>query len=223
MVREVKVGLGAQDRGAMTMLRGVGYAFLMLGHNIAFAGRQMGEQGRAMEMIGHGLAYIGHAIQLVRVAYILKAAAIRLCSTAQVEETTVTGAAAGAQLAHATAAGSAAGANMTLAGSAQVAATANLGLAASFKAVMLAMGPWGWALMGISALLAGIAGYALAGGFAPRQAAAGVPGVGRGPFQEPMVKIEVNVAELRTKRDVAEVVEDMGSLWYEQYRKYSAR
>lgn len=102
------------------------------------------------------------------------------------------------------------------------ATAANYGLAASFAAVNAAMGPLGWALIGLGLLGAGVAGYALAGGFGG--GAAGRPavaGVGQGPFREPLTQtIIVNVDKIATKQEVKELVDEMATLWYQEMRRY---
>lgn len=104
-------------------------------------------------------------------------------------------------------------------GTAAAATAANYGLAASFRALWASMGPLGLVLLGIGLLAGGIAGYALAGGFSPK-AGGGVAAVGGGPYQEPMVQINVNVDKMSTKRDVEETVKDMATLWHQQTRRY---
>lgn len=102
-------------------------------------------------------------------------------------------------------------------------AASNLTLAGSFTALLAAMGPVGWALMGLAAVGLVAGGYALAGGFGKGAAGpTGTKGVGLGAggiYKEPGVNITVHVGEMSTKKHVKEVVEDMGSLWYDEMRK----
>ena len=106
----------------------------------------------------------------------------------------------------------------TYTGAAATATAANYGLAASFRALWAAMGPLGWVLLGIGLLGAGLAGYALGGGFG--RGGGAIPALGQGPYQEPMVQINIANANMNTKRDIEETVRDMTTLWYQQTRKY---
>jgi hypothetical protein len=74
-------------------------------------------------------------------------------------------------------------------------------------------------MIGLGVLGAGVGGYALAGGFAPRPAA-GMPALGGGAYQEPLVNINIQNANFQTKQQALESVQQMGTLWYEQMRRY---
>jgi len=201
---EVVITVEADDR-ATPKLSGVGRSLVLLGSNIAFVTRELGIQSPVVDKIVQGILLLGHVARAVTAAKQVLAVVTTYLAAA---ETT-----------HAAATAGSAAANMGYTGTAAAATAANYGLAASFAAVNAAMGPVGWALLGLGLLAAGVAGYALGGGFG-RGGGGGIPAVGQGPYQEPMVQINIANANMNTKRDVEETVNDMATQWYQQMRKY---
>lgn len=201
---EVVVAIEADDRATPT-LTGVGRSLVLLGSNIAYVTRELGIQNPALNQIINAILLLGHIVRAAAAAQRLLAAANAILTGTQVSSAAATGAQAAATTGYTAAA---AGATAT-----------NYGLAASFAAVNAALGPVGWALIGLGLLGAGVAGYALAGGFAPRPAA-GMPALGGGTYQEPLVSINIQNANFRTKQEALESVQNMGTLWYQQMRRY---
>ena len=201
---EVVVAIEADDRATPT-LTGVGRSLVLLGSNIAYVTRELGIQNPALTQIINAILLLGHIVRAAAAAQRLLAAAQAILTGTQVAGTAATAGQAAATGAYT--------------GAAATATAVNYGLAASFRAVMAAMGPVGWLLLGLGLLGAGVAGYALGGGFAPRPAA-GMPALGEGPFQEPKVNINIQNANFRTKQEALESVQNMGTLWYEQMRRY---
>jgi len=200
---EVVVAIEAEDRATPSLV-GIGRAFILLGANIGYVTRELGIQNPALNQLIGAFQLIGHAIRIVTSLKTIYAAITRLVAVSETQQaaatagvTAVTGAYTGA---------------------ATTATMANLGLAASFRALWAAMGPIGWLMLAIGIIGGAAAGYALAGGFAPRTP--GIPALGQGPYQEPMVQINIANANMSTKRDIEETVSDMATLWYQQTRKY---
>jgi len=199
---EVVITLEADDR-ATPSLSSVGRSLVLLGSNIAFVTRELGIQSPVVDRLIHGILLLGHVARAVTAAKQVLAVVTTYLAAAETK--------------HAAATAGAAAANMGYTGTAAAATAANYGLAASFAAVNAAMGPVGWALLGLGLLAAGVAGYALGGGFGQ---GGGIPAVGQGPYQEPMVQINIANANMNTKRDIEETVNDMATQWYQQMRKY---
>lgn len=201
---EVVVAIEADDRATPT-LTGVGRSLVLLGSNIAYVTRELGIQNPVLDGIIRGILLVGHVVRAAAAAQRLLAAA-----NAFLTGTQVAGTAASSAQAVATTGYTAAAAGAT---------AANYGLAASFAAVNAALGPVGWALIGLGLLAAGIAGYAMAGGFGGG-GGGGMQAVGQGPYQEPLVNININSANFDTKRDAEETVRSIGTLWYQEMRRY---
>ena len=197
MPREVSVTGSYGDAGLSMGMASVGRGFISLGIAAHRVAAMMGVHNAAMNQAISMLLTLG---SVVRAAYYAK----RMLAMASME--VVAGEVAEE------------GANTTLAAS-------NLGLAASFQTLFAAMGPVGWAMIGIAAV-AGIAGgYALAGGFG--HGAAGGP-IGPmttgmpsgGAYHEPSVQVNVNVDKLTTKQDVQDTFQQAGTILYREMRKY---
>jgi len=201
---EVVIALEADDRATPT-LTGVGRSLVLLGSNIAYVTRELGIQNPVLTGIINAILFLGHVVRAASAAQRLLATANAILTGTQVAGTAATAGQAAVTGAYT--------------GAAATATAVNYGLAASFRAVMAAMGPIGWALLAIGLIGAGVAGYALGGGFAPRPAA-GMPTLGEGPFQEPKVSINIQNANFQTKQAALESVQKMGTLWFEQMRRY---
>jgi len=200
---EVVVTLDADDR-ATPKLTGVGRSFLMLGANIAYVTRELGIQSPVIDKVVSAFQLVGHVIRIVTSLKTILAAVTSLLTTTQAAETVT--------LYQATVG------NFSYSVSATTAAAANLGLAASFRVLMASMGPLGWAMLGVGLVGAGVAGYALGGGFAARPAAAPAefPVAGGGPW----IQVNIANANMNTKRDIEDTVTDLGTHFYRQTRLY---
>jgi hypothetical protein len=201
---EVVIAVEADDQ-ATPKLSTIGRSFVLLGSNIALVTKALGIQSPILDKLVQGILLIGHVARAAAAAKTILAAITNYLTASQTAEAASTGASAAATTGYAAAAAGA--------------TAANYGLAASFAAVNAALGPIGWALIGLGLLAAGVAGYAMAGGFGGR-GGGGIQAVGEGPYQELMVQINIANANMNTKRDVEETVTDMATQWYQQMRKY---
>ena len=199
---EVVIAVEADDQ-ATPKLSTIGRSFVLLGSNIALVTKALGIQSPILDKLIQGILLIGHVARAAAAAKTILAAITSYLTAAQGGEAASAGASAAATTGYAAAAAGA--------------TAANYGLAASFAAVNAALGPIGWALIGLGLLAAGVAGYALGGGFG---GGGGMQAIGQGPYQEPMVQINIANANMNTKRDVEATVTDMATQWYQQMRKY---
>jgi len=202
---EVVITLEADDR-ATPKLSGVGRSLVLLGSNIAFVTRELGIQNPALDQIVRLILLVGHVARAAAAAKAVLAAVTQFLT--------------GVEVRHAAVTTSAAAATGAYTGTAAAATAANYGLAASFVALNAAIGPIGWVLLGLGMLGAGLAGYALGGGFGG--GGGGIHTLGQGPYQEPMVNINVNVDKLSTKQDIQDTVDEMATLWHHQTRRYKS-
>jgi len=202
---EVVVAIEAEDRATPSLV-GIGRAFILLGANIGYVTRELGIQNPALNQLIGVFQLVGHAIRIVTSLKTIYAAITRLVAVSETQQAAATAGVTAATGAYT--------------GAATTATAANLGLAASFRVLWASIGPIGWLMLAIGLIGGAAAGYALAGGFAPRTP--GIPAVGVGPFQEPMVNITVNVDKLSTKGDISDTVDEMATLWHRQVRRYRA-
>jgi hypothetical protein len=225
---EVVVAIEADDRATPT-LTGVGRSLVLLGANISYVTRELGIHNPVVDAMVRGILLVGHVVRAASAAQRLLAAAQAFLTTTQVAGTAAAGAQATAsaalttaQVAGTAATGAQAVATAGYTATAAGATAANFSLAASFVALNAALGPVGWALIGIGVLLAGVAGYAAAGGFGGGAGAAGggMAAVGTGPYQEPYVNINIREANFSTKRDAQDTVKDIGTILYQEIRRY---
>ena len=201
---EVVVAIEAEDRATPSLVS-VGRAFILLGANIGYVTRELGIQNPVINAMISTFQMIGHIVRIVTSLKTIYAAITRLVTVSETQQAAATAGAAAATGAYA--------------GAATTATAANIGLAASFRILWASIGPIGWLMLAIGLIGGAAAGYAFAGGFAPRPAA-GMPALGEGPFQEPKVNINIQNANFRTKQEALESVQNMGTLWYEQMRRY---
>lgn len=175
----------------------------MLGATLGIITRDLGIHNAALNAVIKGIDVLGAGVRALGAVQRLLAFATQLTTAAETENAAATAA---------TTTGTAA-----YTGTAAAATAANYGLAASFTAVNAAIGPLGWVLIGLGLLAAGLAGFALGGGFG---GGGGVgAAVGGGPSME-AVTINMYDTKMSTKRDVVETMQDMGTLWYENTRRY---
>lgn len=217
---EVVIAIEGEDRATPTF-RQVGRSFVLLGANLAYLTRELGIQSPLINTIAQASLTLGHAMRLVTAAQSIYNMVASLTAPIQAAQAASSAAVAVSGYTASQAMAVQAGMNYVFTGSAVAATTANIGLAASFHALFISMGPIGWALMGISAVLGVVSGYALAGGFGAKGPTA-VPTVGKGPFREPTTQITVNVANMSVRKDVEEITDEMASLWHRKRRKYGA-
>jgi len=201
---EVVVTLEADDR-ATPKIHGLGRSLVLLGSNIAYVTRELGIQSPIIDTVVRGILLMGHVARALTAAKTVLAAITTYLTAAEARQAAATAGAAATTGAYT--------------GAATAATAANLGLAASFRVLWASIGPIGWLMLAIGLIGGAAAGYAFAGGFAPRPAA-GMPALGEGPFQEPRVNINIQNANFRTKQEALESVQNMGTLWYEQMRRY---
>lgn len=226
---EVVVAIEADDRATPT-LTGVGRSLVLLGSNIAYVTRELGIHNPVVDAMVRGILMVGHVVRAAAAAQRLLAAAQAFLTAHEVASTAATSANAASKVILASASGTAAVATGSLiatqttytisTGVATAATWSWTGALIALRAAFLALGPVGWAMIGLGLLGAGIAGYALGGGFAPRTAAAGMPAVGVGPYQEPRISINIRDANFSTKRDAQDTVKDIGTMLYQEIRRY---
>ena len=200
------VAIEAEDRATPSLV-GIGRAFILLGANIGYVTRELGIQNPALNQLIGAFQLVGHAIRIVTSLKTIYAAITRLVATSEVQQAAAT-----------------AGVTATTGaytGAATAATAANLGLAASFRVLWASIGPIGWLMLAIGLIGGAAAGYAFAGGFGGG-GGRGIPALGQGPYQEPMVNITVNVDKLSVKEDVRNTVDEMATLWHRQVRRYRA-
>ena len=198
---EVLVDIEADDR-ATPALTSVGRSISVLGSTLGIVTRDLGIHNAALDSVIRGIQVLGAVVRAAGAVQRLLAMATQFLTATETENAAAT---------VATTTGTAA-----YTGTAAAATAANYGLAASFAAVNAAIGPLGWVLIGLGLLAAGLAGFAAGGGFAGGGMGAAVGG---GPAME-TVNINMYDTKMSTKRDVRETMQDMGTLWYEQTRRY---
>ena len=227
---EVVVAIEADDRATPT-LTGVGRSLVLLGSNIAYVTRALGIQNPVLNQIINTILLLGHIVRAAAAAQRLLGAANAFLTGTQVAGTAATTADTASKIANATVAGTAAVATGGLAatetaytistGAATLATWSWTGALIALRAALLALGPVGWAMIGLGVLGAGVAGYALGGGFGGGAGGAGgMAAVGGGPYQEPIVNINIRDANFSTKQDAEASVRNIGTLWYQEMRRY---
>lgn len=202
---EVTVVVDAEDRASPTLL-GVGRNIVMLGTNLAMITKELGIQNPALNAFINGIELVGHVVRLAYEVEYLYSAALKIVNMLTEENVGATAAATATDLAQV-------GANTTLTAS-------NYGLAASFAAVNAALGPVGWAMLGLGIAGAAIGGYALGGGFGGGGGGGGMPAPVGGGAWAPTVQINIANANMNTKRDISETVTELGTHFYAQMRTY---
>ena len=200
---EVLVDIEATDN-ATPNITSVGRSIAVLGSTLGILTRDFGIHNAALTGVIRGIQELGAAVRAVGAVQRLLAIATQFLVITETQE--------GTEAAFVTAMR---GGQVAAAGTLTA---ANYGLAASFEAVNAAMGPVGWALLGLGLLGAGAIGFSLAGGFGGGGAAAPA---GPMPGTEGM-NIQVNMpnVNMSTKRDITETVNDMGTLIYQHMRRF---
>jgi len=226
----VVVAIEADDRATPT-LTGVGRSLVLLGSNIAYVTRELGIQNPVLDAIIRGILLVGHVVRAAAAAQRLLAAANAFLTGTQAAGTAATTANTASKLANAAVTGTVAASTGGLIAS-ETTYTISTGVATAttwswtgalvaLRAALLAIGPVGWAMIGLGALGAGVAGYALGGGFGGGAGGAGgMAAVGQGPYQEPIVNINIRDANFSTKQDAEASVRNIGTLWYQEMRRY---
>jgi hypothetical protein len=198
---EVTVVVDAEDRASPTLL-GVGRNIVMLGTNLAMISKELGISNPALNAFINAIELVGHVVRLAYEVQYLYSAALKIVNMLTEENAAATAAATGTQLAQV--------------GATNALTASNYGLAASFAAVNAALGPWGWAMLGLGIAGAAIGGYALGGGFAPPAAAAPVGG---GNWL-PDVQINIGTANMSSRGEGEAFLQTVGVHLHQQVRTY---
>jgi hypothetical protein len=198
---EVTVVVDAEDRASPSLL-GVGRNIVMLGTNLAMITRELGIQNPALNAMINAIQLVGHVVRLAYQIQYLYGAGLKIVNMLTEENTAATIAATGAQIGQV--------------GATNALTASNYGLAASFAAVNAALGPWGWAMLGLGIVGAAVGGYALGGGFAP----AAMPGPVGGGNWVPDVQINIGTANMTSRGEGEAFLQTVGVHLHQQVRTY---
>lgn len=198
---EVTVVVDAEDRASPTLL-GVGRNIVMLGTNLSMITKELGIQNPALNAFINGIELVGHVVRLAYEVEYLYSAALKIVNMLTEENAAATAAATGTQIAQV--------------GATNALTASNYGLAASFAAVNAALGPWGWAMLGLGLVGAAVGGYALGGGFAPGPS----PGPTGGGNWVPDVQINIGTANMSSRSEGEALLTTLGTHIHQQVRTY---